>query len=68
MTQMNLLLHKILNYVILEYFLKYYSIKEVVSAIYIITNLSTQEIIRQNQCQISFLDKLVLKKDADKNL
>ena len=67
MTQMNLLLHKILNYVILEYFLKYYSIKEVVSAIYIITNLSTQEIIRQNQCQISFLDKLVLKKDADKN-
>ena len=65
---MNLLLHKILNYVILEYFLKYYSIKEVVSAIYIITNLSTQEIIRQNQCQISFLDKLVLKKDADKNL
>ena len=34
----------------------------------IITNFSTQKIIRQNKCQMRFLDKLVLKKDVDKRL
>ena len=32
----------------------------------IITTSSTQEIIRQNKCQIRFLDKLLLKQDVDK--
>ena len=42
--------------------------KEVVSAMNIITSLSTQEIIRQNKCQMMFLDKLLLKQDVDNKL
>ena len=34
----------------------------------IITNFSTQEIIRHNNCQMRFLDNLVLKQDVDKKL
>ena len=33
----------------------------------IINTFYTEEIIRQNKCQMSFLEKLVLKKDVDKN-
>ena len=33
-----------------------------------ITTSSTQEIIRQNKCQMKFLDKLVLKQYNDKKL
>ena len=42
--------------------------KEVVSAINIITTQSKQEIIRQNKNQIRFLDKLVLEKKIDQKL
>ena len=38
---------------------------EVASSMDIITTLYTQEIIRQNKCQMKFLDKLVLKKYVD---
>ena len=34
----------------------------------IITSSSTQEIISQNECQIIFLDKLVLRQDFKKKL
>ena len=34
----------------------------------IITTFSTQEIIRQNKCQMRFLDKLVFKQDIDGKL
>ena len=51
---------------ILEYFLKYKAMKEVVSEMDIITNSSTQDILRQNKCQMRFLNKLVSKQDVDK--
>ena len=52
-----LLAHKKPHSIILEYSIKYKSMKEVVSAMNIINNFSTQEIIRQNKCQIRFLYK-----------
>ena len=42
--------------------------KEVVSSMDIITTSSTQEIIRQNKCQMRFVDKLLLKQDVDHKL
>ena len=60
--QVKLLSHKTWNYVILGYILKYKYMREVVSAIDIITNLSIQEIIRKNKFQMSFLDKFLLGK------
>ena len=35
--------------------------KEFVSAIDVINLFSSQDIVRQNKCQMKFLDKLVLK-------
>ena len=67
-SQIKLLSKKTWYSVILEYFLKYKYMKDVVSEMDIITNFSTQKIIRQNKCQMRFLDKLVLKKDVDKRL
>ena len=34
----------------------------------IITTLCTQEIIRQNKCQMRFIDKKMLEKNVDKKL
>ena len=42
--------------------------KDVVSAIDKITNLSIKEITSHNKCQMRFLDKLVLKKNVDNKL
>ena len=42
--------------------------KEVLSSMDIITIFFTPEIIRQNKCQMRFLEKLVLKQDVDKKL
>ena len=39
--------------------------KEVVSVKDIINTFSAQEVIRQNTCQMRFLDKLVFKQDID---
>ena len=39
--------------------------KEVVSGMDISITSSTQEMIRQNKCQMSFLGKLVLKQNFD---
>ena len=52
----------------MEYFLKDKDKKEVVSEMDIIITLSAQEIIRQNKCQMRFLDKLLLKQKFDKKL
>ena len=60
-----LLVHKIWITVILENFMRYKDTKEVVSAMYLITNFSTTEIIKQNQCQMRFLDKSLLKQNVD---
>ena len=40
----------------LAYFLKDKAIKEVASEMDILTNSSTQEIIRQNRCQMRFIE------------
>ena len=61
--QIKLLYQKYWNYVILEYLLKYKATKEVVSAMDIFTTFSAKGIIRHNKCQMSFLDKFVLKQD-----
>ena len=61
-----LLSQKTCNSVILEYFLKYKVMKEVVLEMDIITTSFTKEIIRKNKCQMSFLEKLVFKQDVDK--
>ena len=60
-SQIKLLANKTWHYVTLEYFLNDKFMYEVVSSMNVITNLSTQEIIRQNKCQMRSLDKLVLK-------
>ena len=52
---------------LLEHFLKDKAFKKVVSAIVIINNFSSEEIISQNKCQIRFLEKFLLK-NVDKNL
>ena len=50
---------------LIPYLLIYFLTTPVVSAIDIITTLSTVEKIRKNKCQMRFLDKLVLKQDFD---
>ena len=52
----------------MEYFLKDKDKKEVVSEMDIIITLSAQEIIRQNKCQMRFIEKLVLKQYFDNKL
>ena len=52
---------------ILEHFLKYKAMKEVVSEMYIITNFSKEEIIRQNKCKMRFSNRFLLKLNVDKN-
>ena len=52
----------------LKYFLKDKDMKEVLSAMDIITTSSTQGIIWQNKCHMMFIDKSVLKQDTDKKL
>ena len=52
----------------LKNLLKYKDTKEFVLAIYIITTSSTEEIIRQNDCERGFLDNLLLKQDFDKKI
>ena len=42
--------------------------KEFLSETDAITTLSTQEMIRQNMCQMRILDKLVFKQDIDNEL
>ena len=42
--------------------------KEVVLEMDIITNFSKKVIIRQNKCQMGFLEKLMFKRDIDKKL
>ena len=59
-SQFKLLAHKTCNSFILEYLLKDKDMKELVSEMDTITNLSTQEIIGQNKCKMRFLDNLVL--------
>ena len=63
-THIKLVAHKTWNFVILEYLLKYKTLEEVVSEMDIVTSFSTQYILRHNECQIRFLDKLVLKQDV----
>ena len=58
-SHIKLVANKTWYYVILEYFLKFKDMKEVVSEMDIIIDSSTQEIIRQNKCQMRFLVKLV---------
>ena len=65
-SQIKLSAQKVYSY-ILEYFLKHKDTKYFVSEMEIITTLFTQEIIRQNKCQIRFIETLVLKEDVDKN-
>ena len=65
--QIKILAHKTQHSVIFEYSLKDKSMKEFLSAIDIITDSSTEEIISQNMYQIGLLEILVLKKDVDKN-
>ena len=60
-TQIKLLSNKTWNSMILEYFLKIKSMKEVVSEMGIITTSYTEEIIRHNMCQMIFLDNFLLK-------
>ena len=67
-SQIKLLANKTWNSIILEYLFKDKDMKEVVSEMEIIITLYTQEKIRQNKCQIRFLDNLVLKQDLDKKL
>ena len=62
-TQVKLVTHKTWYSVLLEYFLKDKAFKKFVSAIVIINNFSSEEIISQNKCQIRFLEK-----NVDKNL
>ena len=63
-----ILANKTWHYVILEYFLKYKHMKEIVSAMDIIITSLTQEITIQNKCQMRFLDKLVLEQKFDQKL
>ena len=58
-----LLAHKTCHPVILEFFLKYKAMKEVVSDIDVSTTCPTQEITRQNQFQMRFLDMFFLLKN-----
>ena len=53
---------------ILGYLLKDKDTKEFLLAMDISITLSTQETIRQNKCQMRFIDKLVLKQESDKKL
>ena len=54
--QVNLLSCKTCHSLVIEYFLKDNDIKEVISTMDIFTTLSTEAVIRQNKCQMSFLD------------
>ena len=67
-TYIKLLAYKTCHFVLPELFLKDEAMNEVVSALYITTTLSTQEIIRQNKCKMSFLGKIRLKQGVDKTL
>ena len=57
--QLKLVAHKTCHYVILEYFIKYKAMKEVLSATDIINTMYTEEIIRNHKCQMRFLDKFI---------
>ena len=63
-TQAKLFFNKTWHSVILEYFLKYKSMKELVLEIYIITTSSTEEILIQNEYQMRFLDICLLRKNC----
>ena len=65
-TQIKLLAHKIWHSMILEYSLRDKYTNEFVSAMDIISNSSTQEIIWKNRYQMMSLEKLVLKKNVYK--
>ena len=67
-SHIQLLANKTWNYVILEYLLKDKYMNKIVSAMDIIITLSAPEIIRQNKCQMIFLDKLVLRQNFDHKL
>ena len=54
------------HYLILEYFPKTKYMEDVISEIDIITTYTTEEIIRYNSCQMSFLEKLELIQDVGK--
>ena len=66
-TKVKLFAHKILYFVIFEYFLTVKYTKEVVSKMNIITTLFTEEVLRQNKCQISLPEKILLKQKFDVN-
>ena len=60
--QSKLLAQKTCHSMMVEYFIKYKAMKEFLLGIDIITNLSKEEIIKNNTCQMSFLDKFIEKK------
>ena len=65
-SQIKLSFNKKWHYAILGYLLKDKYMKEVVSEKYVLITSSTHKITRQNECQLLFLDKLVLENSDQK--